>query len=83
MKLIQPIRQTMNWDSVEEKWKRLIGSARENWSKLTDQDLEQISGKREPLISKIQESYGISRREGRQASVGLGKSVEHTRKTIA
>lgn len=40
MKLIQLIRQTMNWDSVEEKWKQLIGSAMENWSELADQDLE-------------------------------------------
>ena len=73
----------MNWDSVEEKWNQLIGSARENWSKLTDQDLEQISGKREPLISKIQETYGITRLEAGKQVWDWGKSVERTRKTIA
>ena len=73
----------MNWDSVEEKWKQLIGSARENWNKLTDQDLEKISGKREPLINKIQETYGITRREAGKQVWDWGKSVEQTRKTIA
>ncbi len=73
----------MNWDVVEEKWKQLISSARENWSRLTDQDLEQISGKREPLISKIQEIYGVTRREAGKQVWDWGKSVERTRKTLA
>jgi uncharacterized protein YjbJ (UPF0337 family) len=37
----------MNWESVEGKWAQLLGSARENCSKLSDDDLHQISGKRE------------------------------------
>jgi uncharacterized protein YjbJ (UPF0337 family) len=73
----------MNWENVEDKWTQLIGSARENWSKLTDGDLEQISGKREQLASKIQETYGVTRREADKQVWDWGKSVERTEKKIA
>ncbi len=73
----------MNWDNVEDKWKQLTSSAKENWSKLSDQDFEQISGKREQLTSKLQEVYGITRREADKQIWDWGKTVENTRKTIA
>ena len=60
-----------------------MGSARENWNKLTDQDLEQLSRKREPLISKVQETCGITRLEAGKQVWDWGKSVKRTRKTIA
>ncbi|HEY9021036.1 MAG: CsbD family protein [Paracoccaceae bacterium] len=53
----------MNWDIIEGKWKQFTGSAKENWGKLTDDDLDQASGKRDQLIGKIQEKYGIARDE--------------------
>ena len=53
----------MNWDILEGKWKQFTGSAKENWGKLTDDDLDQAAGKREQLIGKIQERYGIARDE--------------------
>jgi uncharacterized protein YjbJ (UPF0337 family) len=51
----------MNWDTIEGKWKQFTGSARERWGKLTDDDLQQIAGKRDQLIGKLQERYGWSR----------------------
>ena len=53
----------MNWDIIEGKWKQFTGSAKENWGKVTDDDLDQASGKRDQLIGKIQEKYGIARDE--------------------
>src|SRR6202021_2095653 len=49
----------MNWDQVEGKWKQYSGKAKEKWGKLTDDDLEVIRGRRDQLIGKIQERYGI------------------------
>jgi uncharacterized protein YjbJ (UPF0337 family) len=72
----------MNWEQVESSWKQLMGSAKENWSKLTDDDLNQISGKREQLAGKIQETYGITRREAEKQVWDWGKSVERTQKKI-
>ncbi len=73
----------MNWDQVEDKWTQLMSSAKENWTKLTDDDLGQISGKREELITKLQEVYGLTRKESDKQVWDWGKSVERTQKKIA
>jgi uncharacterized protein YjbJ (UPF0337 family) len=73
----------MNWDQVEGRWTQLTGSAKENWTKLTEDDLDQVSGKREQLITKIQEVYGITRKESDKQVWDWGKSVERTQKKIA
>jgi uncharacterized protein YjbJ (UPF0337 family) len=73
----------MNWEQVEDRWEHLMGSARENWSKISDDDLQQISGKREQLAVKIQETYGITRREAEKQVWDWGKTVERVSKKIA
>jgi uncharacterized protein YjbJ (UPF0337 family) len=73
----------MNWDQVVSKWEQLTGSAKENWGELSDDDLQRIAGKREPLVAKIREVYGIERREAEKQVWDWGKSVERTQKTIA
>ena len=73
----------MNWEQVEIRWAQLMSSAKENWAKLSDDDLLQISGKREQLAAKIQEAYGITRREAEKQLWDWGKSVERTQKKIA
>lgn len=52
------------WENVNwAKWKRFIGSARERWGKLTDNDSETIAGKKDQLIGRIQERYGLAKAE--------------------
>ncbi len=59
----------MNWDQIKGNWKQLSGQARQQWGKLTDDDLEVAEGRREELIGKIQTRYGIARDEAeRQVS---------------
>jgi uncharacterized protein YjbJ (UPF0337 family) len=50
----------MNWRQIAGNWKQCKGQVRERWGKLTDDDLEVIRGKREQLVGKIQERYGLS-----------------------
>jgi uncharacterized protein YjbJ (UPF0337 family) len=38
-----------------------VGKVKERWGKLTDDDLDVIAGKRDQLIGKIQERYGIAK----------------------
>ena len=53
----------MNWDIVEGNWKQFKGKAREQWGKLTDDNLDVIAGNRDQLAGKIQEAYGVSKDE--------------------
>ncbi|MFZ0592106.1 MAG: CsbD family protein [Bryobacteraceae bacterium] len=67
----------MNWDQVEGKWKQLKGSAKQRWGKLTDDDLTRISGKKDELVGRIQERYGITREEAqRQADLWSSQAQE-------
>lgn len=53
----------MNWDRIEGQWSQVKGKAREQWGKLTDDDVDVIAGKRDQLAGKIQERYGIHKEE--------------------
>lgn len=56
----------MNWDQIEGKWKQMRGSVKQQWGKLTDDDLDYINGKQDQLIGKLQERYGIAREEAQR-----------------
>jgi uncharacterized protein YjbJ (UPF0337 family) len=53
----------MNWDRIEGNWKQFKGSALQQWGKLTDDQLDVIAGKRDLLLGRIQEAYGITKDE--------------------
>ncbi len=53
----------MNWDQIEGNWRQVRGKARTMWGKLTDDDLDVIAGRRDQLIGKLQERYGLKREE--------------------
>lgn len=53
----------MNWDQVSGNWTQFTGKVKEQWGKLTDDDLTEIAGKRDIMVGKIQERYGIAKEE--------------------
>ena len=53
----------MNSDQAAGQWKQAKGKIKEQWGKLTDDDLKVIEGNRDQLAGKIQERYGIAREE--------------------
>jgi uncharacterized protein YjbJ (UPF0337 family) len=53
----------MNWDRIEGNWKQFKGKAKAEWGKLTDDDMTVLNGKKDQLVGKIQERYGIKRDE--------------------
>jgi len=55
-----------NWDQIAGNWNQIKGQAKSQWAKLTDDDLDVIAGKRDELIGKVQEAYGISREEAQK-----------------
>lgn len=44
----------MNKDEVGGNWKQFKGKVKEQWGKLTDDDMTVIEGKRDQLVGKVQ-----------------------------
>ncbi|WP_088347235.1 MULTISPECIES: CsbD family protein [Rhodomicrobium] len=51
----------MDWNRIEGNWKQFKGQVKEQWGKLTDDEIDQINGQRDQLEGKIQERYGKAR----------------------
>jgi len=56
----------MDWNRVEGNWKQLKGRAKQQWGKLTDDDLTASAGRRDELAGKVQERYGIAKDAARK-----------------
>lgn len=56
----------MDWDRVEGNWKQARGKIKEQWGKLTDDDLDVINGRRDQLEGKLQERYGYAQDQVRR-----------------
>lgn len=53
----------MNWDQIEGRWTQFSGQVKEQWGRLTDDEITQINGNRDQLVGKIQASYGVAKEE--------------------
>lgn len=68
----------MNWDRIEGNWKQVKGAAREQWGKLTDSDWETVAGKKDQLVGKIQEHYGVTQDEAHTQAEAWAKAQQDT-----
>lgn len=53
----------MNRDTLAGNWKQFRGRIQEQWGKLTNDDLDEIDGRREQLVGRLQELYGLERED--------------------
>ncbi|MGD9602319.1 MAG: CsbD family protein [Gammaproteobacteria bacterium] len=53
----------MNWDIAKGNWIEFKGRVREQWGRLTDDDLDVVAGHRQQLAGRIQQVYGLTREE--------------------
>jgi uncharacterized protein YjbJ (UPF0337 family) len=49
----------MNWTQIEGQWHQFTGHVKSTWAKLTDDDLKNVAGKKDQLVGKVQERYGV------------------------
>ena len=56
----------MNSDTISGNWKQLKGKVKEQWGKLTDDDITVIEGKRDQLVGRVQERYGIAKEKAEE-----------------
>ena len=66
------------WEKIKGSWNQTKGAIKEQWGKLTDDDLMEIQGRRDQLIGKIQTRYGISQEQAEAQVSGW----EHKYKTM-
>lgn len=66
------------WEKIKGSWTQTKGAVKEQWGKLTDDDLLEIQGRRDQLVGKIQARYGISHEQAEAQVSGW----EHKRKTM-
>lgn len=65
----------MNWEQIQGNWKQATGKAREQWGKLTDDDLDVVAGRRDQLSGKIQERYGVAKEEAERQLAAWERSA--------
>ena len=56
----------MNKDKAEGSWKELKGKIKQQWGKLTDDDLTVLEGASDELSGRIQKRYGVAKDEAQK-----------------
>lgn len=51
----------MSWEQIKGDWTQLSPKLKDNWGRLTNDDLVRISGRQDQLIAVLQERYGYAR----------------------
>jgi uncharacterized protein YjbJ (UPF0337 family) len=51
----------MNADVFKGKWNQLKGEVKQQWGDLTNDEVDQIEGRRDKLVGVIQERYGYTK----------------------
>jgi uncharacterized protein YjbJ (UPF0337 family) len=64
----------MNRDLIEGTWRRMKGRTRQQWGKLTDNQLAVVLGRREALIGRLQQQCGVAKVD-EQAKFGAKRSL--------
>jgi len=67
----------MNWDQIEGNWLIFKGRLRDNWARLTDEDITRISGRREQLVARLQDRYGFAKAEAEREIGAWVRSQRH------
>jgi uncharacterized protein YjbJ (UPF0337 family) len=66
----------MNSEQFEGKWKQFQGQIRQKWGHLTDNDMQVIAGKRDVLIGRVEERYGLAKEKATAEVDGFLKTLQ-------
>lgn len=56
----------MNKDILKGNWKELKGKVKQEWGKITDDEITQINGSCEELEGTLQKKYGYEKEQARK-----------------
>jgi uncharacterized protein YjbJ (UPF0337 family) len=66
----------MDSDRVAGAWHQIKGKVKEEWGKLTDDDLRQLEGHSEKLAGKLQERYGLAKDDAERRAKEFRKQYD-------
>ncbi len=52
---------------IQGNWHEIKGAIKENWGKITDNELNEINGHREKLVGMIMKKYNLSEKSAENA----------------
>jgi uncharacterized protein YjbJ (UPF0337 family) len=70
----------MNQDTIKGQWKQISGKMKQQWGKLTDDDMKVVEGNVEMLAGRLQERYGIARDEAEREVRAFEENLEMSRR---
>lgn len=51
----------MNNEKIKGDWNQLKGKVKEKWGKFTNDEIDQIDGRKDQLVGALQQQYGYSK----------------------
>jgi uncharacterized protein YjbJ (UPF0337 family) len=73
----------MNWNTIEANWKQVSVRARERFGRLTESDWQMVAGRRDQLVGRIQERYGIAQDEAARQADEWSRTLTEEKTTTA
>jgi uncharacterized protein YjbJ (UPF0337 family) len=73
----------MSWDIDAESWKQVGIKIKSRWGKISEKGLGLIDGKREMLVSRVQELYEVSPEEAETQVQSFEKHTKELRPKAA
>lgn len=56
----------MDWEHIERNWDEFKWKFKQNWTEISDQQLDMVAGKRERIARVIQRTYQVGTTEAEQ-----------------
>jgi uncharacterized protein YjbJ (UPF0337 family) len=56
----------MNRDILAGKWKEMKGRVKEQWGKITDDELDRAEGRADQLVGLLQQRYGYTKEKAEE-----------------
>lgn len=70
------IKEEAMGEKLSAKWDQAVGSLKEQWGNLTDQDLEKVKGKKDQLVGLIKEKYADSKEGAKEKYADSKEAIE-------
>ncbi|HTV85365.1 MAG TPA: CsbD family protein [Dyella sp.] len=71
----------MNPHTIKGQWNQVSGKIKQQWGKLTDDDMKIVQGNVQMLAGRLQERYGIARDEAEREIRAFEESLQMSRRS--